>query len=60
MAQLAQSEEDLYRDQGYVVLREGLKPEDLASVRTLLMEFVDKHARELHRAGKISFLYEDE
>ena len=60
MAQLTQSEVDSYRDQGYLVLREGLKPEDLASVRALIMMLVDKHARKLHRAGKISSLYEDE
>ena len=60
MAQLTPSEVDLYREQGYVVLREVLKLEDLASVRALLMELVDKHARELQRAGKISSLYEDE
>ena len=60
MAQLTQSEVDSYRDQGYLVLKEGLKPEDLASVRALLMVLVDKQARNLHRAGKISYLYEGE
>ena len=60
MALLTQSEVDSYRDQGYLLLRESLKPEDLASLRQLILVLVDKHARKLYRAGEISSLHEGE
>jgi phytanoyl-CoA hydroxylase len=60
MAQLTHSEIGSYRDQGYLLLREGLKPEDLASVRLLISVLVDKYARQLYHAKKISSLYERE
>ena len=60
MAHLNPSEVDSYRDQGYLLLRQAIKPPDLASVRALILLLVDRHADQLYQAGKISCLYEDE
>jgi phytanoyl-CoA hydroxylase len=60
MATLSQSEVDTYQDQGYLVLRQCIKPEDLSSARVLIDELVDRHARKLYEAGKISSLHDGE
>ena len=60
MPGLTQSDVNSYRHQGYLVLREGLKPEDLLPLRALITTLTDEHAQKLHRAGKISSLYEGE
>ena len=60
MAHLKPSEVDSYRNQGYLLRRQAIKPPDLASVRTLIMVLVDRHASQLYQEGKISCLYEDE
>lgn len=60
MPGLTQSDINSYRHQGYLVLREGLKPEDLLPLRALITTLIDEHAQKLHRAGKISSLYEAE
>ena len=60
MTPLNPSEVDSYRDQGYLLLRQAIKPPDLASVRALILLLVDRHASQLYQAGKISCLYEDE
>ena len=60
MTPLNPSEVDSYRDQGYLLLRQAIKPTDLASVRALISLLVDRHAGQLYQAGKISCLYEDE
>ena len=60
MTPLNPSEVDSYRDRGYLLLRQAIKPPDLASVRALILLLVDRHADQLYQAGKISCLYEDE
>ena len=60
MTPLNPSEVDSYRDRGYLLLRQAIKPPDLASVRALILLLVDRHAGQLYQAGKISCLYEDE
>ena len=60
MTPLIPSEVDSYRDQGYLLLRQAIKPPDLASVRALILLLVDRYADQLYQAGKISCLYEDE
>ncbi len=60
MASLSQSDVDTYRDQGYLVLRQCINPDDLSSARVLIDELVNRHARELYQAGKISSLHEGE
>ena len=60
MTPLSPSEVDSYRDQGYLLLRQAIKPPDLASVRALILLLVDRHADQLYQAGKISCLYEEE
>ena len=60
MTPLNPSEVDSYRDRGYLLLRQAIKPPDLASVRALILLLVDKRAGQLYQAGKISGLYEDE
>lgn len=49
-----------YRRLGYTVLREALKPEELMPLRALITTLIGEHAQNLHRAGKISSLYETE
>ena len=60
MASLSQSEVDTYRDQGYLILRQCINPEDLSSARALIDELVNRSANDLYRAGKISSLHEEE
>ena len=60
MTPLNPSEVDSYRDQGYLLLRQAIKPPDLVSVRALILLLVDKHAGQLYQTGKISCLYEGE
>ena len=60
MTHLNPSEVDSYRDQGYLLLRQAIKPPDLVSVRALILLLVDKHAGQLYQRGKISCLYEGE
>ena len=60
MTHLKPSEVDSYRDQGYLLRRQAIKPSDLASVRALIMVLVDRYADQLYQVGKISRLYEDE
>lgn len=60
MARLAQSEIDAYRDQGYLLLRQVIEPEEVAAARTLVTELVDDRARELKDEGKTSSLFEEE
>ena len=60
MASLSQSDVDTYRDQGYLVLRQCINPDDLSSARVLIDELVNRSANELYRAGKISSLHEGE
>ena len=49
MTPLIPSEVDSYRDQGYLLLRQAIKPPDLASVRALILLLVDKHAGQLYQ-----------
>ena len=58
MTPLNPSEVDSYRDRGYLLLRQDIKPPDLASVRALILLL--RHAGQLYQASKISCLYEDE
>ncbi len=60
MVPLSQSDVDTYRDQGYLVLRQCINPDDLSSARVLIDELVNRSANELYRAGKISSLHEGE
>ena len=60
MAHLNPSEVDSYRNQGYLLMRQVLKPSDLAIVCALISLLVDKHASQLYHAEKISCLYENE
>ncbi len=60
MAPLNQSQVDAYRDQGFLIMRQCINPDDLSSARVLIDELVDRHASELYRAGKISSLHEGE
>ena len=41
MTPLIPSEVDSYRDQGYLLLRQAIKPPDLASVRALILQLVE-------------------
>ena len=51
MTPLNPSEVDSYRDRGYLLLRQAIKPPDLASVRALILLLVDKRAGQLYQAG---------
>ena len=60
MAKLSQSEIEEYRSQGFLVLKNKIDPEALETARKLIVELVNKFARDYLRDGKISSLYEDE
>ena len=56
MTPLIPSEVDSYRDQGYLLLRQAIKSPDLASVRALILQLVDRYADQLYQASKKDIL----
>ena len=53
MTHLNPSEMDSYRDQGYLLLRQAIKPPDLAPVRALILLLVDRYAGQLYQRQDI-------
>src|SRR5688500_19822517 len=51
---------DQYFTEGYLVVPDALREEDLAPVIREYEATIDRRARELHAAGKLSRLYEEE
>ena len=51
---------DRFYTDGYLVIEDALPEADLAPVIREYEERIDRRARELHAAGKLSCLYEDE
>ena len=59
VAVLDTSDVRAYRDQGYVILRQRIQPEELESARALISGLVDQYARDYLRDGRISSMYEE-
>ena len=53
MTPLNPSEVDSYRDRGYLLLRQAIKPPDPASVSALILLLVDRYAGQLYQRQDI-------
>ena len=57
---LTQAQIEQFENDGYLVVKGALTPEDLSPVIEEYTAFIDKRAKEMHSEGKISDLFEDE